>query len=180
MTGALNALRYRAGQFFAALRPALSADDWAQVEAVLGRDTPALALFRRMSAPDRRHAVAVLRTVRQAGEDHPALLQAALLHDVGKSLGLPLLHRVVIVLLNAFWPAALTALADAPLTTARWRRPFVVHARHPEIGARWAAQAGCDPLAVTLIRRHQQPPPATSATLPDRLHRALYRADGLN
>jgi len=180
MTRLLHAIRYRAGQFFAALRPALSAEDWAQVKAVLGRDTPALSLFRRMSAPDRRHAVAVLRAVRQAGEDHPALLQAALLHDVGKSLGQPLLHRVVIVLLNAFWPAALTTLSDAPLTTARWRRPFVVHARHSEIGARWAAEAGCHPLAVALIRRHQQPPPAEPLTLPDRLHRVLYRADGLN
>ena len=36
-----------------------------------------------------------------------------------------------------------------------WRRAFVVHAWHPEVGARWAQEAGCSALTVALIRRHQ-------------------------
>ena len=37
------------------------------------------------------------------------------------------------------------------------RYPFWVLANHPKRGAEMAAAAGCDPLAVTLIRRHQEP-----------------------
>ena len=36
------------------------------------------------------------------------------------------------------------------------RYPFWAHANHPQLGAEMAAAAGCDPLAVTLIRRHQE------------------------
>jgi hypothetical protein len=34
------------------------------------------------------------------------------------------------------------------------------HLHHPERGAELAAAAGCDALAVALIRRHQEPPAA--------------------
>ncbi|MFQ5578260.1 MAG: hypothetical protein ACE5G8_14865 [Anaerolineae bacterium] len=180
MTGALHAARYRVRQVLAWLRPAMSAPEWERVHAVLGHSSPALALFYRMMPADRRHAVAVLQTLTRRGYAHPALQQAALLHDVGKSLGQPLPHRGLIVLLKAFWPAALNRLANAPLNCPGWRRPFVIHARHADIGAAWAKEAGCLPLAVTLIQRHQQQPPNRPATLAQTLHRQLYRADGEN
>jgi hypothetical protein len=135
-----------------------------------------------MSPNDQRHAIAVVRTLQQAGYHQPPLMQAALLHDVGKSIGQPLIHRVLIVLFNAFWPSALKWLSreaasqqtDTKYTSRRlqldynaftlqpsiqkagwWRRPFVIHAQHPAISAAWAEETGCVPLAVRLIARHQ-------------------------
>jgi hypothetical protein len=39
-----------------------------------------------------------------------------------------------------------------------WRKAFVVAAQHPKWGAEMAAAAGTLPLAVALIRRHQDKP----------------------
>ncbi len=60
-----------------------------------------------------------------------------------------------------------------------WRRPFVVHARHPEVGSRWAQEAGCTPLTVALIRRHQDGLTGRQ-TEEDQLLAALQAADNLN
>jgi hypothetical protein len=135
-----------------------------------------------MSPSDQRHAVAVARTLRQAGHDQPALLQAALLHDVGKCLGQPIIHRVLIVLAETFWPEALVRLSTASAevsTVSWWRRPFVVHAHHPSIGAAWAREVGCGPLTIDLIARHQDPP-GKARTAEQRLLAALQWADGMN
>jgi hypothetical protein len=180
MTGLVKTARYRAKQFFSSLRPSISAAELRLVETALGENPSTLTLFQRMSRSDQKHAIAVLQTLLDRGEEHPALQQAALLHDVGKALGQPILHRVIIVLLQAFWPAALAKLADAPLTCPAWRRPFVINQQHPQIGASWAEEAGGDPLAVTLIRTHQQKPVALPTNLRERLHQLLYEADGMN
>ena len=125
--------------------------------------------------------MAVARTLQQAGHTDAALLQAALLHDAGKSLGQPIIHRVLIVLFAAFWPAALKWLARDTTTNLAleqiswWRRPFVIHAHHPAIAAEWAAQADCDPLAVNLIARHEE-----KADPQDKLLVVLQWADNLN
>jgi hypothetical protein len=204
---------YRASQFFAALyaylagvNGTLSNEDVALVAFIL--TTPEQQqLFARMSPNDRRHAVAVARTLRQAGYHHPALMQAALLHDVAKSLGQPIIHRILIVLLKAFWPAALQWLSSSqPASSALHppspifylphairhspfsilhsppsplTRPFLIHAQHPAIGAAWAQQAGCDPLAVILITRHQDKL-SHEATEEQQLLAALQWADNLN
>jgi hypothetical protein len=55
----------------------------------------------------------------------------------------------------------------------------VVHAWHPQIGAEWAHQAGCEPLAVTLILRHQDKL-RVIASEEDKLLAALQWADNLN
>jgi hypothetical protein len=182
---------YRVYQFFAALkaglpvwaggvRNGLAAADENLVKSIL-KSPAQQSLFTRMPPNDRRHALAVARTLQQVGQTDPALLQAALLHDVGKSLGQPIIHRVLIVLFEAFWPAVLSWLAQdtsGSLIVAQvswWRRPFVVHAHHPAIGAAWAAQVGCDPLAVNLIARHEE-----KADPQDKLLAALQWADNLN
>lgn len=194
---------YRSYQFFAAVKaglPAwagglprqLSPADTALMRSVL-RAPAQQELFYRMPPNDRRHAIAVARMLQQTGHTESPLLQAALLHDVAKSIGQPIAHRVIIVLLNAFWPAGLRKLSSWPdigdgspvagtqlRSIAGWRRPFVVHAHHPAIGADWARQAGCDPLAITLIFNHQQPPSDQPATATEKLQVALYRADNLN
>ncbi|NIP23638.1 MAG: hypothetical protein GWO38_07410 [Phycisphaerae bacterium] len=180
MINVIDLAHYRAKQFFAALKPSLSVEDWQLVESVFQENAPALALFRHMSTADQQHAISVLRTLLLHGKDHWALQQAALLHDVGKVSGQPLIYRVAIVLLNAFCPASLRKLAQGSLTCAAWRRPFVVHAQHPQIGATWAQEAGCSDAVVTLIRVHQEKPPDHPETLLEHLHQALYEADSAN
>jgi hypothetical protein len=158
-----------------------------------------------MPPNDRRHAVAVAGALQQAGYHQPPLLQAALLHDVAKSLGQPIIYRVAIVLLEVFWPAGLKRMSKSAnwqvgelvswqsegrpgsvsnnlnsSFLAAWRRPFIIHAYHPTIGAAWAAEAGCDPLAVCLIARHQDSLPGPPETAEDRLLAALQWADNLN
>lgn len=193
---------YRAAQFFAALRATfpwwaggmrrgnLGADDQTMVNSILA--TPEQqCLFAGMPPNDQRHAIAVAHTLRQAGHNHPALMQAALLHDVGKSLSQPIIHRVLIVLFEAFWPTALQWLsyesANRRMVNTNslihniswWRRPFVVHAQHPAIGATWAEEAGCDPLGVRLIAKHQDEL-GNETTEEQKLLAALQWADDLN
>lgn len=196
---------YRVYQFFIALKASLpawaggvrdhlTADDEALVNAILPIPLQQ-QLFARMPPNDQRHAMAVANTLSQAGHSHPALMQAALLHDVGKSVGQPIIHRVLIVLFEAFWPAALRRLST-PAVSANlqdkgqqmtnhsvgwWRRPFVVHAQHPTIGAAWAREAGCDPLAVSLIAQHQDKLGDEAAqSAEQKLLAALQWADNLN
>jgi hypothetical protein len=60
-----------------------------------------------------------------------------------------------------------------------WRRPFVVHAWHPEVGARWAQEAGCSALTVALIRRHQDQI-SNCQTEEDQLLAILQAADSMD
>jgi hypothetical protein len=180
---------YRSSQFFKAVGAALGApvteDDRALVESVLA--TPAQrVLFDGMSPADQRHAVALLKTLRADGHDHLALMQAALLHDVAKSgAKITVFHRVAVVVLQAFRPTWLAWLVrdanqDLPDSgVSLWRQPFVYYVDHPAIGARWAEQAGCHPLAVSLIERHQSSVSSSDA-LEDRLLRLLQAADDQN
>jgi len=174
---------YRPRQFFRAVAASLAplsktgqAEVWAHLPEA-GRP-----LFAAMPRPDQRHGLEVLRMLRAAGQDHPALMQAALLHDCAKSDGVQLWHRVAVVLLKAFWPGLLARWTVEPAPPrGNWRYPFWVHANHPRRGAELAAAAGCDPLAVELIRRHQEPPgPSSDRPLADRLLAALQAADDDN
>ncbi len=171
---------YRVRQFFAQLSPQVSAETDRMVQAVFSPQQAALSLFQRMSLADQQHAIAVLHTLQGWEETEPTLLQAALLHDVGKALGQPLLYRVIIVLLQTLWPTVLERLTDAPLDCSAWRRPFVIHAQHPQIGATWAEEAGCEPLVVKLIDHHQDRPPSNPTTQFEILQATLYKADNLN
>ncbi len=169
---------YRVKQFWWALHARVPAEAWPAIESILTAEQ--LALFRAMSPSDQRHNLNVYRAVLAEGHTNQDLLLAALLHDVGKAGSqLRLWHRVAIVLLRAFWPAALERLSKGE--TRGWRAGFVIHRRHPELGAERALAVGCSPLTVTLIRRHQEPPAANSAsTEEDRLLAVLQRADGIS
>lgn len=173
MRGTVGVVRYRAGQFFRALAAQVPEEE---VEQAIGILTPeAQRLFRRQAAQDQRHALAVYRVLYENGHTNPHLLAAALLHDVGKAAApLSVWHRTLIVLLGRFAPRLLDDLGLGEPTG--WRTPFVTHARHAETGARWAEEAGCSPLTVTLIRRHHERPVARSAE-EDRLLLALQTAD---
>jgi hypothetical protein len=184
----VDAIRYRATQFFHALFPRVSDAEIAQAKRAL---TPAAwTLFHRQPAQDQGHAWAVYQTLRQAGHIDTGLLAAALLHDVGKAAApMPILYRVAAVLMERFTPRTLNRLgwAERPVVDSRdipsgWRRPFVVHVHHPVLGARWAQEAGCSPLTVHLIRRHHSviSKEQTSLTPEDQLLAALQAADSAN
>ena len=182
MTGSASFLQrafYRSSQFFKAIGARVTEDDRALVESVLTNPAQR-TLFYRMPTADQRHAVALLRTLRAEGCDHPALMQAALLHDVAKSgAGITVFHRVAVVLLQAIRPAWLARLVcDAEQSF--WRRPFARYADHPAVGASWAEAADCHPMAVSIIRRHQSSVSPSSDALEDQLLRLLQAADDKN
>ncbi len=179
----LHRAYYRSSQFFKIIRARLTHDERTLVESVL-RTPPQQALFDRMPAIDQRHAVDLLNTLRAQGHHHPALMQAALLHDVAKSgAGITIFHRIAVVLLQAFRPTWLVQLAsDAEGgLPGLWRRPFARYLDHPAIGAGWAEAAGCLPMAVSIIRRHQSPVSSSLLdTLEDQLLMLLQAADDQN
>lgn len=168
-----RAICYRAGQFWRALAARAPEEEVAQAIHIL---TPAAqALFRRQAAADQRHALAVHRVLCERGHTNPHLLAAALLHDAGKAAArLSAWHRATIVLLGRLTPRVLERLAQGK--PGGWREPFIAHAWHAETGARWAEEAGCSPLTVALIRRHQERL-AACLTEEERLLAALQAAD---
>lgn len=171
-------VRYRVEQFLRALtaRHAISERRIKQLAEILSPE--ARALFVRQAPQDQRHALAVYEMLCQQGHTHPDLLTAALLHDVGKAAAqLPPWQRGLFVLAERFVPRVLD---DVTRGAARgWRCPLAHYARHAEIGARWAEEAGCSCLAVKLIRRHEEQV-RTCHTEEGRLLAALQAADGAN
>jgi hypothetical protein len=173
----LPAAIYRVRQFVSALLARVSPKDLREADEIL--PPPARELYHRMSVPDQRHALNVMQTLRRKGYTEPDLLAAALLHDVGKSAArIHSWHRAIIVLSKRFAPGVLAWLTSGE--PRGWRRPFVIHRQHAEIGAQWAAQAGCSALTVSLIRRHQEAPGHEPSNEEELVLTALQRADNAN
>lgn len=162
-------------RFAGALSPAgpdREAEKW--VEETL--TAPELALWRRMSGPDRRHAVGVARRVVVAlGPDEatPPVRAAALLHDVGKvESGLGTLGRV---------PATVVGMVSGHRRAERWasgRGPLRRVGRyldHSRIGAELLERAASDPLTVRWAAEHHLP--AERWGVPSRVAAALKAAD---
>ena len=97
-------VRYRLWQFWqivtaVPLEPAARAE----VAAILSAQE--LDLFDRFSLNDQWHSYRVMKMLRDAGQNQPALLVAALLHDVGKTkLSLSIWQRSLIVLASILLP----------------------------------------------------------------------------
>ena len=143
--------------------------------------TPAeLRLFQALAPADQAHSLRVFRQLKEEGERHPALLKAALLHDVGKAgTDLSLWERTGAVLVQALSSTA-GDLADSR-DSRGWRRGVHVARSHPLWGADSASQVGAGELTVWLIKHHQDDPGELEASL-ERLQllKKLIRADNQN
>jgi hypothetical protein len=157
-------LAHLARRFAGSLRPggpAAADEAWARAHLVPGE----VALWGRMSGPDRRHSVGVARAVAARlgeGATRP-VVAAALLHDVGKvDAGLGTAGRVV--------ATAAGALAGRE-RSFRWRGRVGRHLAHDRLGADLLVDAGSDALTVAWAREHHLPPgrwsldPAVAAAL---------------
>lgn len=170
---------YRTRQFWNALSASPDAQELEQAQMWLNPQQ--MALFRQMSPGEQFHSLQVLRKVQSLGPDqpedlHPDLAVAALLHDVGKCrYPLRLWERILIVLSGALFPRALQNWGMGQ--PRGWRRAFVVARAHPEWGAQMAAEAGASPLAVFLIRNHQNRAASPGKLLENRYLRILQTAD---
>lgn len=159
----LRRARYRASQFFGALRVRLDDGELEGARALLGEC--AWALFRSMDPRDQRHGLDVWRMLRTDAANDRDLQIAALLHDCGKGRQ-SVWTRVAHVILQSVAPGLERRIARPGSALDRLLR-------HPELGAERAAKAGCGPEVVRLIREQE------SAAPDDRLA-LLQRADELN
>ena len=162
-------------------------EDWGLDLAKRYLSSEGLALFQSMPRYDQRHALGVARTLYAQGQRDTDLLAAALLHDVGKTVAPPdsqslgrgpkpvrLWHRVAVVLMRAFSPGLLLALAGDG--SQGWRRPFYVQEHHADLGAELAQQIGCSSQTVFLIQHHE----SSARRDDDALLSALRAADNVN
>ena len=134
-----------------------------------------MALWWRMSGPDRRHSVAVARRVERSlgHEATRPVIAAALLHDVGKTVaGLRTYGRVVATLSAA---VVGHGMAHDWSRTDGFVRKVGLYLRHDELGGDQLFMAGSDPLTVAWAREHHRP--AEEWTVPTHIGEALKAAD---
>ena len=134
-----------------------------------------LAVWRRMSGPDRRHAVGVARRVQRAlgAEADGPVTAAALLHDAGKvDSGLGTFGRV---------GATLAGLATGGKRARTWAGRGGLtgrvgrYLRRAPLGADILRAAGSDPLTVAWAEEHHLPPERW--TVPPAIAQVLKEAD---
>ncbi len=165
-TGPLSRSAHLARRFLVSLWPGgppVASEDWVLGSLLAGE----AELWRRMSGPDRRHAVSVARRVddRLGGADR-RVLAAALLHDVGKiASGLGTLARVLATL------AGMVGGDRMRFSDGRIGR----YLRHPQIGADLLDRAGSDELTVAWAAQHHLPPERW--TVDQLIAEALHAAD---
>jgi hypothetical protein len=170
----MPAVAHLVGRFFGSLRPGGPPQaDVVWVESLLSPDE--LELWRAMSGPDRRHSVDVARRVEVAlgHEATTAVLAAALLHDVGKTVsGLRTYGRVIATVSGVFGGHE---MAHHWSEKRGFTRKVGLYLMHDELGADRLQIAGSDPLTIAWAREHHWP--EEMWTLPPKLAHALKAAD---
>ncbi len=130
-----------ARRFFGFFRAkALAPSEQATISHML--TTPLQRLFYLQRPEDQRHAFEVATRVAR----HPECLEAALLHDVGKTQ----------VDLGAFGRALATLWGMTPLPIAGQWRTYNDHGR---VGAELLKAHGAEPFTIAFTRMHPGPPP---------------------
>ena len=168
-------LRYRLWQFWqivtaVPLEPSMRAE----IGTILSPSE--LSLF---ALNDQWHSYRVMKMLQSAGYDQPALLVAALLHDVGKTkLPLSIWERSLIVLTSLLLPRQTAVWGQGE--AVGWKRPFAVKVQHPAWSAEMVTAAGSDPRAIALIRHHQDIIAPDDQSEEARLLRLLQWADDQN
>lgn len=169
---------YRFQQFWRnrTARP-LSVEALAAITAVLTAEE--LALFQRFDLSDQQHSYRVFAALAAAGYNQPALLTAALLHDIGKTqYPLTVWERSLAVVMAMIAPQQVLRWGAGE--AHGWRRPFAIKVQHPAWGADMVTAVGGCPQAAALIRRHQDVLSAAAASEEDELLRLLQWADDQN
>ncbi|MAU01709.1 MAG: hypothetical protein CL608_31610 [Anaerolineaceae bacterium] len=171
-------VRYRLWQFWQIVT-AVPLEPAAREEIAAVLSPRELALFERFALNDQWHSYRVMKMLREAGHDHPALLIAALLHDVGKTkLPLSIWERSLIVLASILLPRQTAVWGQGE--AVGWKRPFVVKMQHPAWSAEMVTAVDSDPLAIVLIQRHQDPIAPDDQSEEAKLLRLLQWADDQN
>jgi hypothetical protein len=111
-----------------------------------------LALYDAMHVADRRHGFDVVASLRADGVTDTDALLAGLLHDAGKG-GTGVWPRVAYSLGQAYGPWVWRVASVVPA----FRTALGRLATHADTSAALAAEAGCSPRTVELIR-HQDAP----------------------
>jgi hypothetical protein len=146
---------YRVRQFFGGLLAQVSEADLREAAAVL--NPPARAWFQALPRDLQWHGLQVMHDLKRAGVDRSEVWVAALLHDAGKAEGSsgPLV-RAFIMLARHLAPAWSARRKEIDYREARGiDRALAIAYQHPQIAAERAAQCGCEPITIDLIRYHQ-------------------------
>ena len=151
-------LRHRLRQFAAAGQAPGATED------ALARrylEPPLLALFLAQHPRDIVHAAGTARWLLDRAHDDTLLIQAALLHDVGKG-DQRRLDRVAHVAVTGLGVGQFAAHSGSRL---RVRRALARSASHAEAGALMLLRAGADARVVELTRLHHEAAPAHDPVL---------------
>jgi hypothetical protein len=164
----IAAISHRVGQFWRHSAGRVAPAELDEAERILGSLMP---LFSALPQNEQRHGLDVLQTVLRRGGSDRLLLQAALLHDLGKGeAGISVIERSLAVFLTATFPAGLEAWRRL---LPSFRRRYAAYLDHAALGAHRLAAAGAEQLAA-VVREHHDPHPKLEPT------RRLREADGSN
>ncbi|WP_132015465.1 HDIG domain-containing metalloprotein [Hydrogenispora ethanolica] len=141
-----------------------SLDDYQLIDGYLNE--AGKTLFFQMGKIDQFHSLAVAQTIiadsKREAQPSSHVIQAALLHDVGKMADdFNLLTRILVALIRRLVPIYRGKLAMAQLDRRFWGRVrygCYIDLIHPVRGAHLTLRAGFDPAVAELIRRHHDPP----------------------
>jgi putative nucleotidyltransferase with HDIG domain len=113
---------------------------------------PLANLFLAQEPRDALHSANTARWLLDRGHDDRTLIQAALLHDIGKGAQRRR-DRVAHVLLGA---AHAGSLGASPTSRFEMRRALARTAAHADAGADLLALLNAEPRLVELVRRHHE------------------------